>query len=181
MQRLSNLRDYNDIFLTTTGLISRRLYNIQDLESNFYMVGSMGCVSSIALGLAISGLNKNIIAIDGDGALLMRMGAMATNAAYGTNNMLHILLDNGMHESTGGQLTVSNNVDFVGIAASVGYRKSIYVHDLKELEKYFLSWKKNPKLTFLYLKTKSVKEKLDRPKINPEENKIRLMKFLGIR
>ena len=90
----------------------RELYEIEDSQNNFYMVGSMGCVSSIGLGMSIAKKDKKFIAIDGDGALLMRLGNLATNGYYSPANLLHILLDNHSYDSTGGQMTVSQHNEF---------------------------------------------------------------------
>ncbi|ADG94590.1 phosphonopyruvate decarboxylase [Arcobacter nitrofigilis DSM 7299] len=178
LHTLNTLKDNNTILLATTGKSGRELFEIGDSKNNFYMVGSMGCISSIGLGLSLN-TSKKVIAIDGDGALLMRMGSLAINGFYAPQNLLHILIDNNMHDSTGGQFTVSNNVDFVSIAKSCGYTNSIYVHDLKELEEQLKSWKKNSVLTFIYIKVKKgTKENLGRPNIKPFKIKDRLMEFI---
>ncbi len=92
--------------LASTGFCGRELYAIDDRENQLYLVGSMGCVTPMALGLALSRPDLRVIALDGDGAALMRMGVFATLGAYGPSNLIHLLLDNGAHESTGGQATV---------------------------------------------------------------------------
>jgi phosphonopyruvate decarboxylase len=167
------------IVITTTGKTSRELYEIEDKKNHFYMVGSMGCLSPLALGLSLN-LNKNkVIAIDGDGALLMRMGALAVNGYFSPSNMLHILLDNNTYDSTGGQQTVSCNVDFVTIASAAGYDRSIYLHSLDELEENIRKWYKKPSLTFLYLRIKEgSKHNLGRPKVQPRKIKDRCMLFI---
>jgi len=129
---INSLKDNKTVQLATTGKCGRELYEIEDESNNLYMVGSMGCVSSLGLGLALTRADKDIVIIDGDGALLMRMGNLAVNGYYGPPNMLHILLDNNSYDSTGGQSTVSNIVNFVETAASCAYINSIYVHDLEE-------------------------------------------------
>lgn len=171
--------DINTIFLATTGFTGRELYEIEDKENNFYMVGSMGCVSSIGLGLALSKKNKNIIAIDGDGALIMRMGCLATNGYYAPDNLLHILLDNNCHDSTGGQFTVSDNVKFTEVAKNSGYRYAYIANSVEELDYYINKFKKDKSLTFIYLKIqKGAKENLARPKVKPFEVKERLINFI---
>lgn len=180
LEVITELRDQDTVLLAATGFTGRELYEAGDAPNNLYMVGSMGCVSSLGLGLALTRPDKKIIAIDGDGALLMRMGSMATNAAWGPGNMLHILLDNSAHESTGGQSTVSGNVDFVQVAASVGYTRAIYVHSLAELRQVLAEWHAQPRLTFLQLCIQQGhKENLGRPHIKPHAVKERLMHFLG--
>ncbi len=179
LEKLTELKDDKTIFIVSTGFTGRELYETKDDEQNFYMVGSMGCASSIGLGLSLTQQNKDIVVIEGDGSLLMRMGSMPTNAYYGSGNMLHIVLDNNAHESTGGQMTVSGNVDFVGVATDVGYKKSVYIHNLDELEKEYKNWKNNKSLTFFYIKIEQgKKENLGRPKIKPYEVKERLMEWL---
>jgi phosphonopyruvate decarboxylase len=179
LKLINSLKDNNTIQLATTGKTGRELYEVEDAPNNLYMVGSMGCVSSLGLGLALAKKDKDIVVIEGDGALLMRMGSLATNGCYAPQNMLHILLDNNTHDSTGGQSTVSHNVNFVDIAAACGYSKSIYVHNLEELESCIKDWKRERSLTFLYMKiAKGSIEGLGRPKMKPYEVKERLKVFL---
>ncbi len=177
---INAMKDCDTVQLATTGKTGRELYEIEDADNNLYMVGSMGCISSLGLGLALTQKNKDIIVIDGDGSLLMRMGSMATNGYYHPHNMIHILLDNSAHESTGGQSTVSHNVNFVDIAASCGYAKSLHAHSLDELEASLKEWKQSKGLAFLYMKiSKTSKEQLGRPQIKPYEVKERLRRFLS--
>jgi len=113
--------DERDILIATTGYTGRELFALGDRPNQLYMVGSMGCAISLALGLAIARPAHRVIAIDGDGAALMRLGAMTTAGFEKPPNLLHVLLDNGLHESTGGQATVSPGVDFCALAAAAGY------------------------------------------------------------
>lgn len=180
LEVISSLKDNSTVFLASTGMTGRELFELGDTENNLYMVGSMGCISPMALGLALVKPDKKVIAIDGDGALLMRMGTLTTNGFYAPPNMLHILLDNGCHDSTGGQDTLSRNVDFTSIAYNSGYDRSIITNDLNELNKEIKQWKKNPKLTFINIKIKKgSKKNLGRPTIKPFEVKERLIKFLN--
>ena len=179
LRRIHSLKDGQTVLLATTGMTGRELCEIEDAPNHLYMVGSMGCVSSLGLGLALTKKEKDIVAIEGDGALMMRMGSLVTNGAYAPENMLHILLDNNAHESTGGQLTMSHNVNFVDVAAACGYTKSIYVHDLAELESRIQDWRRQKALTFLYMKiAKGSREGVGRPKCKPDEVKQRLKVFL---
>lgn len=176
---INSMKDGDTVQIATTGKTGRELYEIEDADNNLYMVGSMGCVGSFGLGLALSQPGKNIVVIDGDGSLLMRMGSLATNGYYHPPNMVHILLDNNAHESTGGQSTVSHNIDFIDIAASCGYTKSIHVHNLEELKASLQEWKRNRGFTFLHLKiSKYPKDQLARPHIKPYEVKERLQRFI---
>jgi phosphonopyruvate decarboxylase len=177
---MNQCKDENTIQVATTGKTGRELYEIEDAANNLYMVGSMGCASSLGLGLACTRKDKDVVIIDGDGAILMRMGSLATNGYYRPENMLHILLDNQSHDSTGGQSTVSHNVNFVEIAAASGYENSYYVHSLEELQAKIIEWKKTKGLTFLYIKiSPGSKENLGRPKITPAEVKARLQLFVN--
>ncbi|MFS0690006.1 phosphonopyruvate decarboxylase [Sporosarcina sp. 179-K 8C2 HS] len=177
---INRCKDDKIVQLATTGKTGRELYEVDDCSNNLYMVGSMGCVSSLGLGLALTKKDLNVVVIDGDGSLLMRMGSLATNGYYQPENMLHILLDNQTHDSTGGQRTVSHNVNFVDVAAACGYEKSIYIHTLEQLEKEIYDWKKTKGLTFLHIKiAKGSKQNLGRPEVTPSEVKIRLQRFIN--
>jgi len=177
---INRFKDEKTVQLATTGKTGRELYEIEDSANNLYMVGSMGCISSLGLGLAYTRNDIDVVVIDGDGSLLMRMGSLATNGYYQPENMLHILLDNQTHDSTGGQSTVSHNVSFVDIAAACGYEKSYYIHNLHELEMSMQEWKKTKGLTLLYLSIgKGSKQSLGRPKITPSEVKTRLKGFIN--
>ena len=119
----------NTVVLASTGFCGRELYALDDRPSHFYMVGSMGCVTSLALGLALARPDLRVVAIDGDGAALMRMGNFATLGAYGPANLWHLLLDNGVHDSTGGQASVSPHLSFAAIAAACGYAAALETAD----------------------------------------------------
>jgi phosphonopyruvate decarboxylase len=95
----------------------------------------MGCVVPLALGLALARPDLRVVALDGDGAALMRMGAFATVGAYGPRNLRHLLLDNGAHDSTGGQATVSPNVSFAQVAAACGYASSFETDALSSISR----------------------------------------------
>lgn len=166
-----------DVILATTGFCGRELYTLDDRTNQLYMVGSMGCVSSLALGIALAQPQRRVIAIDGDGAALMRLGALATIGYERPANLLHILLDNQMHESTGGQSTVSHSLDFCTIAAACGYGKVTHVVNPEHLKAVI----KLPteQLTFLHVKTQpGVSEHLLRPKITPDAVTQRLRQHL---
>lgn len=176
---LADLSDKDTILLATTGKTGRELFEVSDKPNHLYMVGSMGCISSLGLGLAMARPDKKIIVIDGDGSAIMRMGAFTTNAYYQPANLLHILLDNNTHDSTGGQATVSHNIDFVDHASSVCYPITLRVGSLDELTKALVKWQMNGGLTFLYLKiAKGSSKNLGRPTMKPHEVKTRLMKFI---
>ena len=180
LEKISQFKDKNTLLLASTGKCGRELFEYDDSPNNLYMIGSMGYVSSIALGICLSRPDKHVIALDGDGALLMRMGSMATNGFYRPKNLLHVLLDNQSHDSTGGQDTVSGNVDFSRIAYETGYEKSMSVNDVEEIGNYIKQWKKNPVLTFMHVRIKKgSKKNLGRPTIKPHRVKERFMSFIN--
>jgi phosphonopyruvate decarboxylase len=143
------------------------------------MVGSMGCVTAFGLGLALARPDLRVIALDGDGAALMRMGVFATVGAYGPANLQHLLLDNGVHDSTGGQATVSAQVSFAQLAAACGYAASLETDDLEQIA----AWLDAPPLNgprFARLLTRPGTPKdLPRPSIAPSDVKARLMRHIG--
>ena len=106
--------------VATTGKTGRELFTLEDRPQQLYQVGSMGCASAMGLGIALNS-TRSVLVLDGDGATLMKLGTMATIGAYAPANLIHVLLDNGMHDSTGGQATVSPNVDFAAVAQACGY------------------------------------------------------------
>jgi phosphonopyruvate decarboxylase len=124
----------SDVVLATTGYTGRELCAIDDRPNQLYMVGSMGCVASLALGLALARPDLRAIALDGDGAALMRLGGFATVGYERPSNLVHVLLDNQLHESTGGQSTVSHSIDFCAIASACGYARVLRAGSSSELE-----------------------------------------------
>jgi len=164
------------VVLASTGFCGRELYAVEDRPNQLYMVGSMGCVAPLALGLALARPDRKVIAIDGDGAALMRMGAFSSVGAYGPANLLHLLLDNGVHESTGGQATVSASVSFAQVAAACGYASSVETDDPARIA----AWLDSPPLAgskFACLLTNArPPDDLPRPSIQPVDVKIRLMR-----
>ena len=130
---LAHTRAPGTVVLASTGFCGRELYALEDRPGQFYMVGSMGCVTSLALGLALSRPDLRVIALDGDGAALMRMGNFATIGAYAPPNLRHLLLDNGAHDSTGGQATVSPRISFAAIAAACGYASALQTAQLTQI------------------------------------------------
>jgi phosphonopyruvate decarboxylase len=168
------------VVLASTGFCGRELYAIDDRPNQLYMVGSMGCLSSLALGLALARPQLRVIALDGDGAALMRMGAFATLGTYGPPNLVHILLDNGVHESTGGQATVSANVSFPAVAAACGYASAIESDHLEELDA-LLAARALDGPGFLRLSVKpGTSSDLPRPTVTPADVSVRLMRHIGI-
>ena len=165
--------------LATTGFCGRELYAVEDRPNQLYMVGSMGCVTPLALGLALARPDLRVVALDGDGAALMRMGAFATLGAYGPGNLVHLLLDNGVHDSTGGQATVSPRVSFAEIAAACGYASSLETDDVSRIG----AWLSEPPLhgpRFARLFTRpGSPDGLPRPSVTPIDVRSRLMQHFA--
>jgi phosphonopyruvate decarboxylase len=168
----------DDIVVATTGFTGRELYACEDRPSQLYMVGSMGCASPFGLGLAWARPDRRVIVLDGDGALLMRMGALATLGCEQPKNLVHVLLDNEAHDSTGTQSTVTHSVDLAACARACGYadvRRSASVSDLAAALR-----DRAPGLRFVHQKTRpGAPEDLPRPKITPREVAERLRTHLG--
>jgi len=141
-----------DAVLATTGFTGRALYAAGDQPNQFYMVGSMGCITSVGLGIARAQPKRRVIAIDGDGAMLMRMGAAATLGYERPANLLHVLLDNGVHDSTGAQATVSHSTDLAAVARACGYPRVLRIHSAAELEDAIRT--DHGELCFLHVRTR---------------------------
>ncbi len=167
-----------DIVIATTGFTGRELYACDDRHNQLYVVGSMGCASSIGLGLAWARPDRRVVVLDGDGAMLMRLGALATLAYEQPKNLVHVLLDNEAHESTGGQSTVSHSMDLAGVARSCGYADVSKVDTADALESALRD--RRPGLRFVSLKTRhGVPDDLPRPKVTPREVAGRIRKLLA--
>lgn len=165
--------------LATTGFCGRELYAIEDRPNQLYMVGSMGCVTPLALGLALARPDLRVVALDGDGAALMRLGAFATVGAYGPRNLFHLLLDNGVHDSTGGQATVSAGVSFAEIAAACGYASSLETDQVSRIGTWLSEPPADgPKFARLFTRPGSP-EGLPRPSVTPIDVRTRLMQHFG--
>ena len=164
------------VLIASTGFAGRELYAIEDRPNHFYMVGSMGCASSLGLGLSIVRPDKKIIVIDGDGAALMRMGNFATAGAYAGTNFYHLLLDNQAHESTGGQATVSSAINFPAIAGSCGYRAVFAAGEIWQFSQFL----KSSAPAFMHIKTsRGVPDGLPRPAIKPADIARRLVRHIS--
>jgi phosphonopyruvate decarboxylase len=167
------------VLLASTGYCGRELYAIDDRPNHLYMVGSMGCVLPLALGLALARPDIRVIALDGDGAALMRLGAFATVGAYGPANLWHLLLDNGVHDSTGGQATVSPRVSFAVMAAACGYASALETDDLGRISGWLMERPVDgARFARLFIRPGAPSE-LPRPSVTPVEVKTRLMQHIG--
>ena len=166
-----------DVMVATTGYTGRALYALGDHPSQFYMVGSMGCASSLGLGLALACPERRVIVLDGDGAVLMRMGALAMVGYERPPNLLHVLLDNRCYESTGGQATVSPSVDLAQVAWACGYPRVVRPPDLGGIEAVLRGG--DDALTFVHVKTvPGDVSRLPRPGVTPPEVSRRLAEWL---
>jgi len=165
--------------IATTGKTGRELFSLNDCKNFFYQVGSMGCASAISLGIALN-TKKKIIVLDGDGSLLMKMGNMSTIGANQPKNLIHILLDNNVHDSTGQQLTNASTVDFANIAANCGYKESYSTdntNNFSNIIKKKLSNTHGPIFIRIKIQKGSV-QNLGRPTIHPKDVARRFQNFL---
>lgn len=202
--------DDDDVLIATTGFTGRELYAIEDLPRQVYMVGSMGCAVSLGLGMAIAvergektgfaalstseslerrvgehphqAKRKRIIVLDGDGALLMRLGALASAGFEAPPNLVHLLLDNEVHDSTGGQHTTSHAVDLAAVAAACGTREVHRVAGVVDVVAALAAHKAQPTHTFLHIKTApGAAQDLPRPAVTPDDVALRLRRHLESR
>ncbi len=172
------------VIVSTTGKTSREIFEIREKNNephfkDFLTVGSMGHCSSIALGIALSQTKRKVICIDGDGAFLMHLGALATVAKIQPNNFYHILMNNYVHESVGGQKTAIDSIDVKGIVRSTNYKNIIGIDTIDELSKNMVNFFKNIGPGFLEIKLNpGSRTDLGRPTIKPIDNKRNLIEFL---
>ena len=180
---LKNLDD-NAIVVSTTGKTSREIFEIrekngQSHEQDFLTVGSMGHCSSIALGIALAKPHRQVVCIDGDGAMLMHLGSLTSIATLKPKNFRHILMNNEVHESVGGQKTAAKELDMTAIVNSLGSSKIFSAETSADLELKFIDFISCPGPSFLEVKIRpGSRENLGRPTIKPVDNKENFMKFL---
>jgi len=178
-QVLAASEDRKTVVIATTGFTGRELYALADRPQHFYMVGSMGCASSLALGLALARPDLRVMVIDGDGAALMRMGNLATLGAYNPANLVHVVLDNEAHDSTGAQSTVSACTDFAAVAAACGYGRAMRSDDVNELRDFLVAGD-GMGTGFMHMKIATgARDDLPRPAIAPPTVRARLMQHIG--
>lgn len=173
-----------DVIVSTTGMISRELFETrtawkQGHERDFLTVGSMGHASQIALGIAMEKADRKVWCFDGDGASIMHMGNMAIVASKHPKNYVHVVFNNGAHDSVGGQPTVGLKIDLPSVAKSVGYKETYSVDNMGKLKSILPSIAKAEGPVFLQVCVKKGNRKdLGRPTTTPIQNKEALMKFL---
>jgi len=170
--------DADAIVIATTGYTGRELYALDDRVNQLYMVGSMGCAASLGLGIALACRSRRVVVLDGDGALLMRLGALAMLGCQRPSNLVHILFDNGIHESTGGQTTLSAGVDFCAVASACGYPTVVTAARPEDLGAQLVTTA--GQLAFIYAPTlPGVAGDLPRPDISPSGVAERLRGYLA--
>lgn len=170
----------------TTGKAGRELYEIrtagrQNHKYDFLTVGSMGHSSSIALGVALNKPDTKIWCIDGDGAVLMHMGAMALIGSNAPKNMVHVVINNGAHETVGGMPTVAKNIDLVEVAKGCGYPHAVCVQSFEALDEELQKAKKRADLSFVEVKCAiGARDDLGRPKTSTRNNKEMFMEYISM-
>lgn len=173
-----------DCIVSTTGMISRELFEYraamnQGHERDFLTVGSMGHASQIALGIAMAKTDRKVWCFDGDGAAIMHMGSMAIVANKAPKNYVHVVFNNGAHDSVGGQPTVGLKIDLPRVARAVGYPHTYSVSTKEDLMDVLNEVKKSNDLSLIEIKVRKGNRKdLGRPTTTPIQNKEALMDFL---
>ena len=183
IEHIVNVSKEDPIF-STTGKASRELFEIREKNGqshkyDFLTVGSMGHTSSIALGVALQKPQKKIWCIDGDGAMLMHMGAMAVIGANKPSNLVHIVINNGAHETVGGLPTVASEINLVKMAEACGYPYAVRVSEFEQLDKELQAAKERRELTLIEVECAiGAREDLGRPTTTALENKENFMRYL---
>ncbi|OFY38943.1 MAG: phosphonopyruvate decarboxylase [Bacteroidetes bacterium GWF2_40_14] len=176
--------EMDDIVVSTTGKASRELFEYrnqlnQGHEKDFLTVGSMGHASQIALGIALQKPDRQIYCFDGDGAAIMHTGSLGIIGSLAPKNFKHIILNNGAHDSVGGQPTIGTNLDFTRLAKVFNYKNVFFADNMLILKENILKLKSSEGPSLLEIKiNKGARKDLGRPSTTPIENKIDFMKFL---
>ena len=164
----------NEPIISSNGYISRDLFYVNDKTTNFYMVGSMGLASSIGLGIAIKNPKKRIFVFDGDGNILMNLGSLTTIGTIKPKNLIHLVFDNGSHESTGGQPTCTNSISIAKIAKAANF-KIFQVKNESQFDRILTKIKKLPGPIMILVKIKNSEEISGRVSLKPSDIKKRYM------
>ncbi|WP_238918465.1 phosphonopyruvate decarboxylase [Clostridium sp. YIM B02555] len=186
IETLVNEINDNSVIISTTGMASRELFEIREKKSHdhnkdFLTVGSMGHASQIGLAIALNKKDKVVYCVDGDGALLMHLGGLAIIGNQKPNNFRHILINNGAHDSVGGQETVGFDVDISKIAEACGFENCYSCDSKLKLEELLEKAKDLEGPLFIEIKVKKgARKDLGRPTTTPIENKNAFMKFLDL-
>lgn len=171
-----------DLVVSTTGKISRELYEYRKAKpdqgcSDFLTVGSMGHASSIAMGLSSALDGRRVICLDGDGSVIMHMGSMAIIGQKASSNLIHVVLNNGAHDSVGGQPTVGFGIDLVGIAESCGYRRTALACEAEDVSTAMKDMRQAGGPCFLEVRVnRGSRENLGRPESTTSENREAFMR-----
>ncbi len=169
-----------DILLGATGFSGRELQQYTGHRGRFYMMGSMGCLPALGLGLACRHPRRTVFVLDGDGALLMKLGSLATIGHYRPANLVHILFDNQAYESTGGQPTVAGGADFCAAARACGYPAQEEVSTPAQFQELLDALAGKTKPLFIRVRVRcGTPSGLPRPELPPEQMRDDLMAFLG--
>lgn len=174
----------DDIVVSNTGKASREVYEYRESKghghhNDFLTVGSMGHSSQIALGIALQS-QRNVYCLDGDGSVIMHMGSLGIIGQHAPSNYKHIVLNNGAHDSVGGQPSVGFEISIPNVAKACGYNKVYSVSSFEQLDRYFGSFLKTPGPALIEVRIKKgARKDLGRPKSSPVENKMQLMKQLS--
>lgn len=174
-----------DLIVSTTGKASRELFetrvaNGQSHKYDFLTVGSMGHSSSIALGVAINKPEARVWCVDGDGAVLMHMGALAVLGVIKPKNMIHVVINNGAHETVGGMPTVAGSIDIVAIAMACGYPNAVAVDCFEDLDRELEVAKGRNELSLIEVKCSiGARNDLGRPTTTALDNKMSFMKYIS--
>lgn len=185
IQQVAASIEENACIVSTTGMISRELFEYRTVcneghERDFLTVGSMGHASQIALGIALQKPDRRVYCFDGDGASIMHMGNMAISASMKCKNYVHVVFNNGAHDSVGGQPTVGLKIDLCAVAKAVGYAATFSVESKEKLQKTLQVVKKTDGPVLLQICVKKGNRKdLGRPTTTPIQNKMALMDFLS--
>lgn len=165
--------------VATTGKCGRELFTLADRPQHLYQVGSMGGASAMGLGVALH-TPRPVVVLDGDGAALMKLGNLATIGSRAPGNLVHVVLDNGVHDSTGGQATVSANVDFAAIALACGYASGASCDSLRGFEHALVATHDAPGPHLIHTRiAPGSLERLGRPTVKPPEVARRFQRFLA--
>ena len=179
LERMLSVVPDNAAIVATTGKCGRELFTINDRAQHIYQVGSMGCAAAMGLGVALNVPNP-VVVVDGDGAALMKLGSLATIGAYAVANMIHLVLDNGTYDSTGGQPSTSTGVDFAAVAAACGYAHSVICDDLSAFDAAVANALRSngPHMIHMRIRPGSMGN-LGRPTVTPSEVASRFKAFLA--
>ncbi len=178
LERFLALVDDQAAVIASTGKCGRELFTLSDRAQHLYQVGSMGCAGAMGLGVALNSSRPTVV-LDGDGAVLMKMGALATIGAEAPDSFIHVVLDNGVHDSTGGQPTVSASVNFAAVAGACGYAFTAVCDSVSGFEQAYgiAAAMTGPSLLHIRIRPGSM-DKLGRPTIRPPDVARRFRDFV---